>query len=129
MAATRFVLRSRTVLLCALIGLAANGPAAAQAPAMKIAYDQCAPDLDTWMVRCDVRIRVDEVDTMVIADATSPKWSPDGSSLALANSSGDILVVRLADGRVTNLTNHPAFDWAPAWSRTGKIAFASDRDG
>ena len=56
-----------------------------------------------------------------------PKWSPDGSRIAFGG--GEISVVNLADGSLANLTNHPAGDSAPAWSRDGRIAFVSDRDG
>ena len=58
---------------------------------------------------------------------TGPKWSPDGSRIAFGG--GEISVVNLADGSLTYLTNHPANDSAPAWSRDGRIAFVSDRDG
>lgn len=35
-----------------------------------------------------------------------------------------------ADGREQrNLSRHPARDWFPAWSSSGKIAFESQRDG
>ena len=59
----------------------------------------------------------------------APTWSPDGMRIAFERD-GEILVIDIAGGSPTNLTNHPASDRAPAWSPDGaKIAFASDRDG
>lgn len=62
-----------------------------------------------------------------------PDWSPDGAKLAFAAYDGSIPEIHVmnADGSgATNVTNHPAFDYAPAWSPDGtKIAFVSDRDG
>jgi PKD repeat protein len=59
----------------------------------------------------------------------SPSWSPDAARIAFTDG-GDVQVVSVIDGRLTNLTNHPAVDLSPAWSPNGaKILFQSDRDG
>jgi dipeptidyl aminopeptidase/acylaminoacyl peptidase len=65
----------------------------------------------------------------------TPIWSPDGSRIALAiprdGNGDDEIYVMHADGtQLTNLTNNPARDYAPAWSLDGQqIAFMSDREG
>ena len=120
-------------IVSVFICTAMSGYAEAQSAVDRIAYTQCGPDLDTWGVRCDVHIMVDGTLMMIATDSFGPKWSPDGSRVAFTSYDdafiGDILVANLADGRVANLTNHPAQDWGPAWSRDGRIAFVSDRDG
>ena len=65
------------------------------------------------------------------AAASSPAWSPDGRTIAFA-AGRDILTVRVADGKLTNLT-HSRKPWlgnyTPAFSPTGKlIAFARNTD-
>ena len=97
----------------------------------RIAYDQCWADANNWEVVCDTHILVDGAETLIENWYTGPKWSPDGSRIAFTNSAypGEIIVMSLADGSLNNLTNHAAGDWAPAWSRDGRIAFASDREG
>ena len=75
--------------------------------------------------------------TRLHADGVAPR-SPDGSRIAFTGTTDpqrlgtipDVLVLNLADGSITNLTNDPAHDWGPVWSRDGgKIAFLSYRDG
>ncbi|RMF80229.1 MAG: hypothetical protein D6737_08710, partial [Chloroflexi bacterium] len=63
----------------------------------------------------------------------SPAWSPDGTQLAFmtieADNTREIYVMDVRDGRVTNLTQHPADDSLPAWSPDGtRLAFVSTRD-
>src|SRR5262245_3559661 len=59
----------------------------------------------------------------------APTWSSDGARIAFERE-GEILVIDVAGGSPTNLTNHPASDRSPTWSPDGsKIAFASDRSG
>jgi dipeptidyl aminopeptidase/acylaminoacyl peptidase len=59
-------------------------------------------------------------------------WSPDGSKLAVAMSGrapnwGDIGVVDVKTGRLTNLTHRPGDESGPAWSPDGrKIVFTAD---
>jgi len=72
-----------------------------------------------------------------LGDPVGPNWpvfSPDGSLIAIESvgNSGesDVYTVRLDGSGLTNLTDSPAYEGAPAWSPRGdQIAFASDRDG
>ena len=53
------------------------------------------------------------------ADAYAPTWSPDGQRIAFEVCNGrsdcDIYVASADGSGLTNLTNHPANDFAPAW--------------
>ena len=103
---------------------AMSGPAAAQGPVDRIAYDQCGPDLGTWDVGCNVFTLVNGSHTLVASGGVGPRWSPDGSKIVFTGSGiefatspaslDEILVANLADGSVANLTNHPARDGSPA---------------
>ncbi len=58
-----------------------------------------------------------------------PAISPDGRSIVFTYR-GDLWRVSSAGGAATQLTQHPAEDFMPIWSRDGsRIAFASDRHG
>ena len=63
--------------------------------------------------------------------ATYASWSPDGSRILLRKQLDDgnsEIFVMLPDGsQMTNLTQHPAFDGWPSWSRDGKqVVFARE---
>jgi Tol biopolymer transport system component len=59
--------------------------------------------------------------TSLAASETEPAWSPDGRRLAVQAGDGDIVVVRLADGRRDEI----ARGYEPAWSPDGsRIAFS-----
>ena len=64
------------------------------------------------------------------ARVSGPRWSPDSRRVvvsARADGDADIFVV-LPGGETRQLTDDPADDVAPAWSRDGQwITFASDR--
>jgi Tol biopolymer transport system component/PKD repeat protein len=118
--------------LAALLGLAASlqSVASAQTSSARIAYDACYAIGGDFV--CEIVVAGSGVG--VATAGVGPKWSPDGSRVAFIGGvygdQGEILVVNVADGSVTNLSNHPARDGSHAWSRDGaKIAFASDRDG
>ena len=64
----------------------------------------------------------------------APAWSPDGKKLALTLSSRDgnldIYILDLGLQSLTRVTNDPAIDTEPQWSRDGQtIYFTSDRAG
>jgi Tol biopolymer transport system component len=62
----------------------------------------------------------------------TPAWSPDGTRIAFSawrrGGKRDILIVELASGAVTEVTNDRAIDMAPAWSSDSRyVYFDSDR--
>ena len=64
----------------------------------------------------------------------SPRFSPDGKWIVFdsrpSGGQSDIFVMPAAGGLPRNLSNHPATDSAPTWSRDGQfIYFHSDRSG
>jgi dipeptidyl aminopeptidase/acylaminoacyl peptidase len=59
-----------------------------------------------------------------LSDEASPDWAPDGRSLVLERG-GSLVVVR-ADGASERAL---AEGREPSWSKSGKIAFVSDRNG
>ena len=62
---------------------------------------------------------------------TDPKFSPDGSQIALTRTTGgntDVYVVPVRGGEPRRLTYHPGIDRAAGWSPDGKrVLFASNR--
>jgi eukaryotic-like serine/threonine-protein kinase len=67
------------------------------------------------------------------AVAGTARWSPDGQRVAFdfnPEENTDIYVIRASGGKPIRLTNDPARDEAPSWSRDGKwVYFASLRTG
>jgi hypothetical protein len=64
----------------------------------------------------------------------TPAWSPDGQSIAYDvrddAGQGDIYVIPARGGAAVRLTNNPADDLVPSWSRDGQsIYFGSTRTG
>ncbi len=58
-----------------------------------------------------------------IDEPESPRFSPDGKSIAVSgrkNSVGDIFLINIATGQIENLTNDPFDDYAPVFSPDGK---------
>lgn len=67
------------------------------------------------------------------ATRDTAQWSPDASQIAFQIARGknyDIGVVRLSDGKRTDLANSAAYDGMFTWSPNGRrLAFVSSRDG
>jgi Tol biopolymer transport system component len=63
--------------------------------------------------------------------ASSPSWSPDGKTIAFSGTR-DVLTVRVADGKLTNLTKSQESwrgNYTPAYSPNGRlIAFSRSTD-
>jgi Tol biopolymer transport system component len=61
------------------------------------------------------------------------RWSPDGKRLAFLsteNGQAEVYMMDAQVGPIVRLTNNPAHDTAPSWSRDGKwIYFGSNRSG
>jgi Tol biopolymer transport system component len=61
-----------------------------------------------------------------------PAWSPDGGRIAftaLKDGTGDLYLYHLADGRIERLSTDDAADWAPAWSKDGRLAWIKETEG
>ena len=105
----------------------------AQSTAGQIAYQSCYFDAwDTYDWICNIAVWDGAMETVVAANGSTPKWSPDASRIAFVGGpwNWDILVLNVADGSVSPLTSGAAIDRAPAWSPDGStIAFVSDRTG
>jgi TolB protein len=85
--------------------------------------------------RTGQRVRLTETDS----NERTPRWSPDGQRLVFASDrdgNRELYVIDLSvalseggDAGLTNLTQHKAPDWQPAWSPDGnRVAFSSHRD-
>lgn len=83
-------------------------------------------ELYTGMGRVRLTITDDE-------DETTPRWSPDGTTLAYTtnrNGNLDIYLKNVESGVLRQITRSGADDQEPTWSPDGKfIAFSSNRDG
>jgi Tol biopolymer transport system component len=77
------------------------------------------------------RININQSTPEIVANPLSimPTVSPDGNYVAFCNGH-DIIKKSLINGVETNLSNHWAFDFHPAWSLDGsKVLFSSERSG
>jgi Tol biopolymer transport system component len=87
---------------------------------------------EVWMSRSDGAIP-EQLTHLAGGYTDSPRWSPDASHLAFTsvqNGNRDVLLLRLADRAVWNLTRHPSDEGRPSWSPDGRtLYFRSDRSG
>jgi Tol biopolymer transport system component len=86
----------------------------------------------TWISDVDGSNAV-ELLPQASAESGTASWSPDGQRVAFEfgpDRGVDIYVIRVTGGKPTRLTNDPADDVSPTWSRDGKwVYFGSQRTG
>jgi Tol biopolymer transport system component len=71
---------------------------------------------------------------LTTTDSVQPDWSPHGSRIAYwtmaASGQRDLWTIAADGGPPTAVTDDPALDWDPVWSRDGGyLFFSSDRGG
>lgn len=90
----------------------------------RIAYFARTEKSKTLVIQNVVNGRVEQRLNLADVDAPeSPAFSPDGTRVAfsaLQGAVGDIFVVNLADGSLTNVTNDPFADYSPTFSPDGR---------
>jgi eukaryotic-like serine/threonine-protein kinase len=62
----------------------------------------------------------------------TPRWAPDGEQIAfdsISNGNWDIFVVAASGGKPRRLTNQPASESIPSWSRDGKWIYFCSQTG
>jgi len=122
-------MRNRRLTLVALLLATHVGSsqAAAQVSVGTIAYEACSWSWDFNQYFCWIGLAVGNADPYVqddpwIADAKNPAWSPDGTRIAFARSTG-ISVLNLRDWSIVALSGSGE---SPAWSPDGaKLAFSA----
>jgi Tol biopolymer transport system component len=74
------------------------------------------------------KVLITQLEPVKIATGNQPSWGPD-RRIAFVKS-GDIYLMDENGGNQTQLTDHPANEYHPAWSPNGaRIIFVSERDG
>jgi TolB protein len=114
----------------------------ALAPSWSPTGDQIAFGVGTFFIRPGTPARLalikpDGSDFRLITsgeiDSGFPSWSPDGTRLvyrADGKSGRGLMILSLADDRITPLTTGPQYDTFPQWSPRGdRITFTSNRSG
>ena len=89
-------------------------------------------NLQVWMCESDGS-NPSQLTFMKSTGGSPPRWSPDGKRIAFGTSGqdgGEIYVIEVKGKRPRRVTNYPAIDALPSWSRDGKwIYFSSKRSG
>jgi Tol biopolymer transport system component len=89
-------------------------------------------DWEIWTSDIDGRNAV-ALTSMQGAGAGYPHWNPNGDQIAYhtnADGQWEVYVVSVNGGKPRRITDHPASDYSPSFSRDGNwIYFSSNRDG
>jgi TolB protein len=84
---------------------------------------------DLWIVEVETLERRE----LYIGDAVGPRFSPSGQRIVFWTAPGgqrDVWTMPADGGEPTPVTDDPATDWSPFWSRDGRsLFFVSDRGG
>src|SRR5262245_3684902 len=90
----------------------------------RIAYFARTEKMKTLILQNAVSGKVEErIELKTVDMPESPDISPDGKEVAfagLSGATGDIFIVNLDTGNLTNLTNDERGDFSPTWSPDGK---------